>query len=70
MAQEFLQPFEDEAKVIADGSEDGVGVVAVPAFEVVVGEMVFLWPIAASMAERRRSSFLMAPWTPRLWPER
>jgi hypothetical protein len=28
-----------------------------------------MWPITGSMAERRRSSRLMAPKTPRFWPE-
>ena len=41
--------FEDEAEVVADGGEDGVGVVAVQAFEVVAGEMA----IGLHMANRR-----------------
>jgi len=29
------------------------------------GASLFMWPMTGSMAERRRSSRLMAPWTPR-----
>ena len=38
-AQKRLQPFEDEAEVVADGGQHGVGVVAVLPLEVVAAEM-------------------------------
>ena len=39
MAQEFPQPLEDEAQVVADGAHDGVDLVAEAAFQEVAAEM-------------------------------
>jgi hypothetical protein len=50
---------------VADGAEDGVGGVVVAAFEVAAAEVAVMWPITGSIAERRLSSRLMTPNTPR-----
>jgi hypothetical protein len=70
-AQQGPQPGEDEAQVVADCGKDGVRGVAGTALEVAAAEVTvgFMCPITASMAERRRSSRLMTPKTPRFWPE-
>ncbi len=39
MAQEFPQPLEDEAEVVADGAHDGVDLVAEAAFEEVSAQV-------------------------------
>ena len=39
MAQEFPQPLEDEAQVVADGAHDGVDLVAVSALEEVAAQV-------------------------------
>ena len=39
MAQEFLQPLEDEAEVVADGAHDGVDLIAEAALEEVSAQM-------------------------------
>ena len=52
---------------MADSGEDDVGGVALAALEVATSEVPISlqWPMTASMAERRRSSRLMMPKTPR-----
>ena len=40
-AQKFSQPPEDEAEVVAGGGENGIGLVALAALEVVAIEMAF-----------------------------
>ena len=39
IAQEFSEPSEDEAQVVAGGGEDGVGLVAVATFQVIALEV-------------------------------
>ncbi len=39
MAQEFPQPLEDEAQVVADGAHDGVDVVAEASMQEVAAQM-------------------------------
>ena len=77
-AQEFAQPFEDEAQVVSDGAHDGVDLVAVAFGRLLRNPLrklqprwpsVLQCPMTASMADRRRSSFLIWPWTPRFWPD-
>jgi hypothetical protein len=66
-AQKSSQPGEDAAEVVTEGAEDGVGGVARTTFEIAVAEMTpsaYIWPMTGSMAERRRSSRLMASNTP------
>jgi hypothetical protein len=69
--QKLPEPGEDEAEVVADGGEDGIGGIAGAALEMAAAEVTvgFQWPITASMADRRLSSSLMTPKTPRFWPE-
>jgi hypothetical protein len=65
------QPGKDAAEVVTDGGEEDVGGIAGATLEVASPEMTFRLqvPMMGSMAERRRSSRLMTPKTPRLWPE-
>jgi hypothetical protein len=52
---------------VADGGEDDVGGIAFAALEMAAAEVTvgLHCPITASMAQRRRSSRLMTPKTPR-----
>jgi hypothetical protein len=56
---------------VTDGGENDVGGIAFAALEMAAAEgpSVFMCPITASMALRRRSSHLMTQRTPRFWPE-
>ena len=40
-AQEFSEPGEDAAEVVADGREDDIGGVSVAAFEIAASEVTF-----------------------------
>jgi hypothetical protein len=60
------------SEVVSNGGEDGVGGVSGATFEIAAAEVTFglEGPITGSIADhRRRSSRLMAPNTPRFWPE-
>jgi hypothetical protein len=53
------EPGEDEAEIVSDGTKDDVGGIVGGAFEEAKRRRwpsVFMWPMAASMAERRRNS--------------
>ena len=65
------QPNEDATQVVADGGEDGIGGISGGSFQIAAAEMAsrFHMPITGAMAEQWRSSHLMAPNTPRFWPE-
>jgi hypothetical protein len=56
---------------VSDGGEDGVGGAADGSLEIAAAEVAlgFHMAVTGSMAERRRSSGLMAPNTPRFCPE-
>ena len=56
---------------MADGGEDGVGCIAGGSLEIAAAEMAFGFHVADHGLDdgARRSSRLMAPNTPRFWPE-
>ena len=70
-AQNHPQPGEEEAKVITDGAEDGIGGVAGAAFEIATAEMTFCLHVADHRLDGGATSelALMCPNTPRFWPE-
>ena len=57
----------DEAQIVTDRAEDGVEGVAVTALQIAAPRWpsLFMYPITGSRAERRLSSRLMTPMTPR-----
>jgi hypothetical protein len=62
----ILSPDENEAQIGAGGTQDDIGGIAGATFEIVATEMtLYICPITTSMAERRLSSRLMRPNTPR-----
>src|SRR3546814_16792138 len=52
--QECFQPADEEAEVVAGGGEDGVGVVAVAALEIVALHAVIGLDVADDRSEERR----------------
>lgn len=63
------EPFEQEADVVADGDEDGVGGVAMEAAQAVAGRGVLVLEVADDRldGDGRRSWRLMAAETRRFW---
>jgi hypothetical protein len=70
-AQEGPQPGEDETEIVSDGSKDDVSGVACATFEIAAAEMAVALQVPDNglEAERRLSSRLMTPNTPRFCPE-
>ena len=70
-AEESPQLGEDETEIVSDGGKDDVSGVACATFEIAAAEMALVLhvPDDGLDAERRLSSRLMTPSTPRFCPE-